>query len=98
MGRNLSVRMRQISWNTGDLTSLRQAAISWSLVFIYNYFLVKCIKYKYLLFMCRLVKINPEIQNKKVVEKSARIHLEIVYFSVRWMLSGAIKVYLVGYT
>ena len=32
------------------------------------------------------------------IEKSARIHLEIVYFSVRWMLSGAVKVYLVGYT
>jgi hypothetical protein len=27
--------------------------------------------------------------DKKVIEKSARIHLEIVYFSVSWMLSGA---------
>ena len=64
----------------------------------YRKFLAKYIRYKYLLFIYHLAKINQGTQNKKVIEKSARIHLEIVYFSVRWMLSGAVKVYLVGYT
>ncbi len=47
--------------------------------FLHSYFLVKSIKYKYFLFIYHLVKINPE--KKEVVEKSARIHLEIVYLS-----------------
>lgn len=54
---------------------------------IYRKFLVKYIKYKYLLFTYHLAKINQGTQNKKVIEKSARIHLEIVYFYVRAMLS-----------
>ena len=36
------------------------------------------------------------IPKQKGIEKSARIHLEIVYFSVSWMLSETGKVYLVG--
>ena len=87
--------MTEIGWNTSG--SAREILVElW--IPIYRKFLVKYIKYKYLLFIYHLAKINQGTQNKKVIEKSARIHLEIVYFSVRWMLSGAVKVYLVGYT
>lgn len=86
--------MTEIGWNTSG--SAREILVElW--IHIYRKYLFKQIKYKYLLFLCHLDKITMKIE-KKVIEKSARIHLEIVYFSVRWMLSGAVKVYLVGYT
>ena len=67
--------MTEIGWNTSG--SAREILVElW--IPIYRKYLFKQIKYKYLLFLCHLDKITMKIE-KKVIEKSARIHLEIVY-------------------